>query len=437
VQSTAEGLVLAATDLSNFLACSHRSALDLAVALGKLTAPESRLDAHTRLLRERGRAHELAYLRHLRADGLNVVEVPQDGTSEARVEATVAALQSGADVVYQGAFAGRGWVGYADILRKIPVASDVRSAFGDFAYEPHDTKLARETRGGTILQLALYADLLGELQGLTPERFFVVAPGAPFTIHEYRLADYAAYVRHVRLRMLEDLGGDPDALLDRSYPEPTEHCDVCRWWQRCDKQRRADDHLSFIAGISRSQRDELVAQGVSTLASAATLPIPVPFKPARGSEDTYGRVVDQAQAQLQQRTSGKPVVRILPVVAGEGLCRLPEPTQADLFLDLEGARFVREGGNDYLFGLGQVNDSGAFEYRSWWALDAAGEQHAFEQLMDAIAAARSVQPALHVYHFAPYEATAFKRLAGRYATRQDALLAPSAISSIDSGRLAA
>ena len=41
--------------------------------------------------------------------------------------------------------------------------------------------------------------------------------------------------------------------------------------------------------------------------------------------------------------------------------------------------------------------------------------------MDAISAARAAEPGLHVYHFAPYEATAFKRLAGRYATRQDAL----------------
>lgn len=86
MRSTVDGLVLAATDLSNFLACSHRSALDLAVALGKLAAPELHVDAHTRLLRERGQAHELAYLEHLRAQGLNVVEVPHEGPLEARVE---------------------------------------------------------------------------------------------------------------------------------------------------------------------------------------------------------------------------------------------------------------------------------------------------------------------------------------------------------------
>ena len=170
------------------------------------------------------------------------------------------------------------------------------------------------------------------------------------------MADYAAYVRLVRRRMLDALASGPEALLARSYPEPVEHCDVCRWWDRCNKQRRADDHLSFIAGTGKSQRAELVAQGVTTLAAAAALPIPVTFKPSRGSKETYDRIVEQAQVQLEQRTSGKPVVRTLPVVPGEGLCRLPEPTKADLFLDLEGARFVREGGHDYLFGLGQVNE---------------------------------------------------------------------------------
>ena len=51
-------LVLAATDLSNFLACPHLTALDLAVAVGRISSPEVRLDAATRLLRERGEAHE-------------------------------------------------------------------------------------------------------------------------------------------------------------------------------------------------------------------------------------------------------------------------------------------------------------------------------------------------------------------------------------------
>ena len=242
MRTTESGLILAATDLSNFLACLHRTALDFAAAHGQLTPPASAVDAYTRRLRERGEAHERAYLQCLRDQRLSVVEVPQDQPPASRVEATIAALKSGADVVYQAAFAGQGWIGYADILRKVSSEAG-RSRLGDFLYEPYDTKLARETRGGTILQLAIYADLLGEVQGVPPERFFVVAPGAPFAIHEYRLVDYAAYVRSVRRNLLETLAVGPDDLLAGSYPEPNEHCDICRWWERCEARWRADDHV--------------------------------------------------------------------------------------------------------------------------------------------------------------------------------------------------
>ncbi|WP_173050065.1 TM0106 family RecB-like putative nuclease [Nitrospira sp. KM1] len=413
--------VFAATDLSNFLACRHRSALDLAAAMGKLKAPAALLDMALTLLREKGAAHERAYVEHLRAQGLTVVEIPVDAAPDERVSQTVVALKSGADVICQGAFAGQGWIGYADVLRKEPCPPGRRSSLGDFYYEPYDTKLARETRGGTILQLALYADLLGEIQGVAPERFFVVTPGKDFIVQPYRLADYAAYFRMVRARMLKVLGKGPDVLLTETYPDPVEHCDVCRWWERCNKRRRDDDHLSFIAGVGLSQRTELVSRGVTTLAAAAVMPVPVTFKPSRGTADTYNRIVEQAQVQLEQRTKKEPIFKVLPVVPAQGLCRLPEPSPGDLFLDLEGARFVREGGHEYLFGLGHVTATGDFEYRRWWAMDTMEEQAAFEALIDAIQHARTVDPHLHIYHFAPYEPTALKRLAGRYAIKQDAL----------------
>lgn len=414
-------IILAATDLANFLSCEHRTALDLAAATGTITPPEATLDAALRLLRERGATHERAYVDYLRRQGLNVVEILIDESPDVRVAQTLQALAAGVDVVYQGAFAGDGWLGFADVLRKVPCVAGARTTWGEFQYEPYDMKLARETRGSTILQLALYAELLAEVQGVAPERFFVVTPGDPFTVYEYRLADYAAYFRSIRARMLDVLAKEPDALLATTYPEPVEFCDVCRWWERCNSRRRHDDHLSFIAGISRSQRAELVAQGVTTMAAAAEMPIPVVFKPSRGGRETYGRIGEQAQVQVQQRTKNEPVYTVVPVSPGDGLCRLPEPSAGDLFLDLEGARFVREGGHDYLFGLGQVGTGDELVYRSWWATDASEEQRAFEAVIDAIGEAKVADPNLHIYHFGAYEPTALKRLAGRYATRQDAL----------------
>ena len=76
MKQTSEVLMRAPTDLSNFLGCQHLSALDLRVARGELQRPV-RHDEVLDDLRERGRAHEQAYLAHLRAQGLHVLQVTQ------------------------------------------------------------------------------------------------------------------------------------------------------------------------------------------------------------------------------------------------------------------------------------------------------------------------------------------------------------------------
>ncbi|MGD9902591.1 MAG: TM0106 family RecB-like putative nuclease [Vicinamibacterales bacterium] len=436
----ASQLVLSPTDLAAFLTCRHRTGLDLAVAHGELVAPAWR-DPLGQAFRDRGLAHERAYVEWLRGQGLAVVDLADgpDGEREAR---TVEALRAGADAICQAVLAGDGWHGQADVLVRVPGAS----ALGAWSYEVHDTKLARETRGGTVLQLAVYSDLLGGMQGRVPERFHVVAPGGEtsFEVRAYRVGDFAAYVRRVRAELLHAVGqGFPPslelrrdhaearraeaggsaappgaaALHQAHYPEPVEACGLCRWSERCEARRRGDDHLSFIAGIHRAQRTELTTQGHATLAAVASMPLPVPFTPRRGSRETYARLGGQARVQQRQRETGAPVHELLlPVEAGLGLGRLPAPSPGDIFLDLEGARFARDGGREYLFGIWT-----AAGYRAWWAHDDAEERAAFEAVIDYVMQAWAADPGLHVYHFGHYEPSAFKRLMGRHATRGDEL----------------
>ena len=437
--------LLSATDLSSFLGCRHRTGLDMAVAAGELRRP-SLDDPFLAALRQRGIEHEARHVEWLRAEGLRVVDLSDIEDREARFTRTEAALAAGADVVVQAALRGGDWMGYADILRRVPLADGVTSRFGAWAYEAWDTKLARETRGGTILQLALYSDLLAALQGVTPEHFHVVSPldVAPHhQVHTYRVDDYAAYYCRVRADLLATVAQPYGDVQDAHYPEPVEQCDVCHWWGRCNARRRKDDHLSFIAGIGRGHRTELSAQDVTTLAAAAALPLPIQFKPSRGSADTYERLAHQARLQHEQRTTGTPRIDLLPVQDDEtaaregpaGLRRLPAPSPGDIFLDLEGARFGRDGEpREYLFGVlafdsppsprlrraGQQPDD-ASTYRCCWAFDDGSEKAAFEAVMDAIAETLAAHPDAHVYHFNHYEPTAFKRLMGRHATRAEEL----------------
>ncbi len=442
MRASGELVLLAPTDLSGFLACRHRTGLDLAAARKILTRPRAE-DPFAAILQRLGEEHEQRYVASLRARGLRVVAIAQgeparDHEQESRD--TRAAMRDGADVIVQARLAGDRLAGYADILRRVERPSDL----GAWSYEVEDTKLARETRGGTILQLCAYSDLLARMQGAAPERFHVVAPGddeqgdgraagpAPAIVTSYRVEDYAAYYRLVLASLEEAVAGGHEALLDAYYPEPVEHCAVCAWDARCVGRRRRDDHLSFVANTSRVQRLELVAQGHPTLAAAAAMPVPVTFRPVRGSRETYDRIGGQARVQRDQREQGRPVYERLPVADGEGLCGLPEPSPGDLFLDLEGARFARTGGREYLFGVvslgaGTAGETpagvpgAASEYRAWWAADDREEREAFEAVMDVIMDAWARDPGMHVYHFNHYEPTAFKKLAGRHVTRGDAL----------------
>ena len=109
---------------------------------------------------------------------------------------------------------------------------------------------------------------------------------------------------------------------------------------------------------------------------------------------------------------------MLPLGPEHGFLRLPEPARGDLFLDLEGDRLALDGGREYLFGvtrharrlhaaLGGEPGRGEARVRATWSIASSP---------------RSARiPRMHVYHFGAYEPTAFKRLSGRYATRETEL----------------
>ncbi|MFO7695351.1 MAG: TM0106 family RecB-like putative nuclease [Vicinamibacterales bacterium] len=412
-------LRLSATDLANFLGCHHRTALEMAAASGKLERPQID-DPRLEALFRRGLDHEAAHVASLKARGFSsVVELGEVKDRVQAVGGTVEAMKAGADVIVQAAVGNERWYGRPDVLTKVARPS----AFGAWSYEVVDTKLSRETKAGSVLQLALYCHLLEAVQGTRPEHFHVVTPDGTET---FRVDDYAAYFRFVRAGLDEATGEDDEALAAANYPEPVDQCDVCVWAARCAQRRRRDDHLSLVAGISRTQRRELTERGVPTLTALASMPIrPMTFRPKRGAAESYERVREQGRVQLEARSKGL-VLELLPVAEGEGLSRLPEPTPGDMFLDLEGDPFAGPlagppelRGREYLFGLATLKDDGTAVYTAYWAETPKKEKAAFEAVMDQIALARRQHPGMHVFHYAPYEPSAFKRLMGRHATRQE------------------
>ena len=410
MQKTSQGLQYSATDLVGYLNCKSLTEFDRLVAEGTRSAPES-WSRSLELLGKRGEEHEERYLEYLYDTGKSVVLIEGKGVNETSVEATMTAMREGVDFIYQAALLEGQWAGRADVLQKVKGNSE----FGNWAYEPIDAKLARETKAGTVLQLCLYAELICKIGGGLPQFVYVMRPWVNYEPEKFRFSDYSAYFRYIK-RSFED---SQSVTLPAPYPEPKPHCDICRWRRSCDKRRRDDDHLSLVANITKGQIIELESHGINTLEKLAKLHVPIEFKPKKGAKGSFERLIEQAKLQLEAREEGVNSYELLPVKEGIGLSLLPEPNKGDIFLDFEGDRFYGEHGLDYLTGYVCRDESGKWTYNARWALNYKEERIAFESFVDFVMQRWEQYPSLHIYHYAPYEPSALKRMMGRYGTREN------------------
>lgn len=406
MKQTGEKITLSPTDLSNHLGCRHVTELDRLAALGLKKRP-SWHDPSLEALQQRGLEHEKHYVTSLGNQGLAVIELGKG----ANVNDTAVAMEKGVDVIVQAPLSDDHWHGYADILLRVARPSRL----GDYSYEVQDTKLAADTKAGTILQLMVYTEIVTAIQGVSPELLHVVKPGNPFVFEKFRCSDFQAYYRRVRNSLVDIMSRGPQT----TYPEPVEHCHVCRWWKECDGQRRRDDHLSLIAGIRNMHMGELRSNDIHTLEKYAVQDQPLSQPPKRGSAATYTKVHQQAKIQLKGRGKIKPIYELLPFEEKKGLHRLPEPDTGDVYFDIEGDPFYDGGGLEYLLGVVIRDEGGTWIYKKYWAKNLAEEKAIFAEFMQFILERWHHYPGMHIYHYSPYEPSAIKRLASKHAMYEE------------------
>ncbi len=418
--------VYSATDLVGFLECEDLTALERA-ALGGLVERPVRDDAELAILQERGIEHERRFLAWLEEQGRTVVDgrsraEPAPASERLAVLRADAALTRdlmarGADVIYQATLFDGTWLGYVDFLVRVDRPSDL----GRHAYEVFDTKLARRTKGGALLQMCVYSELVAQIQGVMPEWMHVALGGSGHRIERHRLDDYLAYFRSVRARFLRTVAEEPAIYPLPAVPEPVAHCDVCRWDAHCAALRREADHLSQVASLRSDHARRLAAAGIGTMTALATLADPPPAIDGI-PEGTLATLRSQAALQHRSRGLAQPRYELLAVRPNLGLCALPVPDPADLFFDIEGDPYAEEDGLEYLLGiwdpLGDGTEEAPATFRPWWAHTRQAEKVAFEAFIDFVMDRWRRHPAMHVYHYAAYERARMGLLSTRHATRE-------------------
>jgi len=378
------------TDLADLLECEHRSVLDQALAAGLPGAP--RPDAGgDQLAVKHGQAHELAVLERLRASH-DVVEISGDDP----VAATLAALRAGTPVIYQAVFRDGDLTGRADFL----------IADADGRYEAYDTKLARHARPAAVLQLTAYADALRRTGFPTgPHMHLLLGDGSDVSL---RVDDFVPLLDRLRAKLSVREPALPLRLWDDARPA----CATCKFLSTCESGREADRDLSLVAGMRADQRRKLAEAGLGTIDALAVAE--PEDRPRDLSATTFTALRAQAAIQVRQDATGKISYE---VVDGSELARLPAPSPGDVFFDMEGDPFALAGtGLEYLFGA--VTTAG---FTPFWAHSRAAEKVAFEEFVDFAATWLTEHPGAHIYHYAPYEVTALKRLAAVHGTREEAV----------------
>ncbi len=400
--------LLTPSKITAWLDCAHFLTLKHQVEDGLLATPGGSFGSFAQLLTKRGLQHEADCLAEYTRQGKTILEVPARRSGEAFtdwVDRVGDPFGQGWDVIYQMPFVHEGVRGIADFLVRMEDADT-----GE-AYEPVDAKLARvEAKPGHVLQLCFYADAIEALTGARPRRMHLwLGSGRVETL---TVGEFRPYWNRIRRQLAKVLTDSPAN--QATVPEPCDHCAFCEFFDLCTEQWRTEDSLIYVAGIRRTERALLEAEGVSTLGALAACDRAI----GGIRVERLARLVDQAtlQAVARLRAEEPPPHRMIEPtedpVWGRGFGLMPKPDGGDVFLDFEGHPFWRaDTGLFFLFGLILRDADGAWRYRAWWAHNLEEEAAAAASLIDFLAERRSTHPGMHVYHYNHTERSALERLA--------------------------
>lgn len=424
-------IVWSASDLKAAAECEFAWLRAIDAKLGRVSAVAEPDDPTLERAGRLGIAHELRVLDRYRAEfGEGVIEIPEARSSDAEelaaaVSATDAALGSPAAVVYQAAFATEEFVGFADFL--------VRDEHGRWIVQ--DSKLARHARVTALMQLAAYVDQLDRLGIPRADTVELLLGDGTTSVH--RVGDLLPVfeLRRARLRaLIADRRVERGAAgKEIAWGDPRGELAViaCGRCATCEQEVIAARDLLLVAGMRPVQRARLRAGGIETVDALAG----ASSAPAGMNPEVFGMLRTQARLQLESpagvpplegEASATPAVPSFEVVLPTALGALPRPDRGDMFFDFEGDPLYTEGdarawGIDYLFGWVDLEET----YSALWAHSFAEEKAALERFIEIVAVRRRTHPAMHIYHYAPYEPNHLLTMAARHGVCEaevDALL---------------
>ena len=125
---------------------------------------------YMQMIQDNGKKHELECWDDLRKKYKSVSELGYELSTLERIEATQQAMETGVDIIFQGALQVEQFIARPDFIVRV----DTPSKLGSYSYEVKDSKLSRSAKADAVLQLMHYSEVIAHTQGFLPQHAFLI-----------------------------------------------------------------------------------------------------------------------------------------------------------------------------------------------------------------------------------------------------------------------
>ena len=210
-------------------------------------------DPLLKLIAEKGIDHEIKLLKKLKTKYDNTVTIKND-KPEIMIAATVSAMESGADLIYQAALSNDQFFGKPDFLIKI----DGSSKFGDYQYKVLDAKLAKHLKPEYIIQLCCYSELLEHTQGNIFEVAQIYLGNDSY--EDIKINDFYVFYQKIKDEFIKDMQSVASA-----PPSPDHFTQWGAFSEYAESYFQEHDHLIQLPDIRQSQIKKLHQAKIMTI----------------------------------------------------------------------------------------------------------------------------------------------------------------------------